>query len=453
MTDLLPPPDPPPDSAGEGADGGHPERIHVVDPESPRRRRDPLPLLFAIGFIVLVAAVFYLWQHPLGQHLFTEHAGNPTEPGTEAAPPPPPASAAQLAALQQHVDSMQQEIVAVRQATQAAAQDAQSAHQQAESMRQAVQTAQQQAEAAQQTVRAAQQQADAAQQQAAALAKRLDALERRPVPMPPDLGPLQARIAALEKRSEQPPPLPPELASLGARVDSLASRLDQLADRQGQLLSQQQQLSAEGQRIAGQIQGGGAALSRRLDTLEARIAGVEQQAGKVSGLADRAGRIARIQAAEAALDAGLPIGDLPDAPPGLARFANAAPPTPASLRLAFPAAARDAEAAAAAESGGAAHTGFWDSAGERLRSLVTVRRGDQVIVGNRVDGAIASANHALDAGDLAGAVAAVSRLQGAPAQAFADWRARAESLLEARRALAALAAHAALIAAPAAARA
>ncbi|MBV9757995.1 MAG: hypothetical protein JO047_13150 [Alphaproteobacteria bacterium] len=425
MTDLLPPPDPPPESAGEGAGAAHPERDRAAEQGSPRKRRDPLPLLFAIGFIVLVAAVFYLWQHPLGQHLRTENAGKPAESGAAVAPPP--ATAAQLAALQQQVDSMQREIVAARQATEAAGQNAQAARQQAET--------------AQQAVQAARQQADAAQQQMAALAQRVDMLERRPAPAPPDLGPLEARIAALEKRSQQPPPLPPELANLGARVDGLAGRLDQLADREGQLATQQQHLTDQTQQLTGQIQGE-AALSRRLDGLEARVGAVEQQAGKVSGLADRAGRIARIQAAEAALDAGLPIGDLPDAPPALARFANAAPPTPAALRLAFSAAARDAEAAATVEAGADGHSGFWNAVGERLRSLVTVRRGDQVIVGNRVDGAIASASHALDAGDLAAAVAAVSRLQGAPAQAFAAWRDQAESLLEARRALAALAARA-----------
>jgi predicted nucleic acid-binding Zn-ribbon protein len=422
MTDLLPPPDPPPDATGDGPEGAHPERVRASDPAPPRKRRDPLPLLFAIGFIVLVAAVFYLWQHPLGQHLFSENTGTPAEQGTAAAPTP--ATAAQLAALQQQVESMQREIVVARQGTEAARQDAQAARQQAE--------------AAQQAVQAGRQQADTAQQQMAMLAQRVDALEHRPAPPQPDLAPLEGRIAALEKRSGQPP----ELAGLSARVDSLAGRLDRLADQQGQLANQQQYLTDQRQQLAGQIQGDETAQTRRLDALEARIAAVEQQAGKVSGLADRAGRIARIQAAEAALDAGLPVGDLPDAPPALARFANSAPPTPASLRLAFPAAARDAETAAATESGGAERAGFWDAVGERLRSLITVRRGDRVIVGNRVDGAIASASHALDAGDLAGAVAAVSRLHGAPAQAFAAWRTQAESLLEARRALASLAARA-----------
>ena len=433
MTDLLPPPD----SAGEGADSAHHERVHVVDPASPRKRRDPLPLLFGIGFIVLVAAVFYLWQHPLGQHLFSENAGNPTEPATENAQPEP-ATAAQLTALQQQVDSMQREIVAARQATQAAQQDADAARQQAA--------------AAQQTMHTARQQADAVQQQLAALAQRVDALERRPIPKQPDLGPIEARIAALEKKSEQPVPLPPDLANLGARFESLAARLDQLANRNEQLATQQQAVAAHEQQLANQVQGDEATLGQRLDAIDSRIGAVAQQAGKVSGLADRAGRIARIQAAEAALDAGLPIGDLPDAPPALARFTNTAPPTPASLRLAFPAAARDAEATATAASGEAGHAGFWDAVGQRLQSLVTVRRGDQVIVGNRVDGTIAAASHALDAGDLAGAVAAVSQLQGPPAQAFAGWRAQAESLLDARRALAAMAAHAALTAHPASAR-
>jgi len=283
-------------------------------------------------------------------------------------------------------------------------------------------------------------------QQAEALQPRIDALEKRPVSAEPDLGPLEARITALEKRAEQPPapaPLPPEVASLAPRLDALAARMEQLAAREEQLATQEQQLATHEQQLAGQVQSGQAGLDKRLEAVEGRIGAVEQQSGKLSGLADRAGRVAHIQAAEAALDAGLPIGEFPDAPPALARFATTAPPTEAALRLAFPAAAQAAAAAAGPET---SRMPFWHAVERRFESLVTVRRGDQVILGNPVDGTIARAARALDAGDLAGAVAAVSQLQGGPAQAFASWRTQAESLLEARRALAALAAHAALTA-------
>lgn len=398
MTDSFPPSENPPEPPGE-TDTPRTERL-LADTVPPRKRPDPLPILFGIGIIVLLAAVFYLWQHPLGQHLAADNT-TPTAPQ--------PATVAQVQALQQQLDAMQRRL-----------------------------------DAAQQQAQASQQQAQSAQQQTEALQQRVDAIEKRPVPVEPDLGPLEARIAAMEKRAEQPPapaPLPPEVANLGPRLDALAARMEQLAAREDQLATQEQQVATHEQQLAGQVQGSQAGLDKRLEAVEGRIGAVEQQAGKLSGLADRAGRVARIQAAEAALDAGLPIGDFPDAPPALARFATTAPPTEAALRLAFPAAARAAEAAARPET---AKMPFWQAVQRRFESLVTVRRGDQVILGNPADTTIARAVRALDAGDLAGALAAVSQLQGAPAQAFANWRAQAESLLEARRALAALAAHAAM---------
>ena len=78
----------------------------------------------------------------------------------------------------------------------------------------------------------------------------------------------------------------------------------------------------------------------------------------------------------------------------------------------------------------------------RAESLVTVRRGDNVLVGDPASGVIARARTALDAGDLAGAVTVLSTLSGPPAQAMAPWLGQAKALLEARAALAALAARA-----------
>jgi hypothetical protein len=54
---------------------------------------------------------------------------------------------------------------------------------------------------------------------------------------------------------------------------------------------------------------------------------------------------------------------------------------------------------------------------------------------------LARAHMALDAGDLAGAVAAVSALSGPAARAVANWRGDAQSLLDARAGLASMAAH------------
>jgi hypothetical protein len=69
----------------------------------------------------------------------------------------------------------------------------------------------------------------------------------------------------------------------------------------------------------------------------------------------------------------------------------------------------------------------------RLRSLVTIRRVGAGAVEGGAEAAVASAEAAVHDGDLAGAVAALETLKGAPAQAARPWldEARARSAIEA----------------------
>jgi hypothetical protein len=224
----------------------------------------------------------------------------------------------------------------------------------------------------------------------AAAAQSAPAAAAGPTAAAPDLGPLQARIAALEQRPP-PAPAPTPDASLAPRVT---------AD-------------------------------------EARLATLEKTAELPAQLADRANRVARIQAAFIALSAGRPLGDLPGAPPALARYATAAPPTEAGLRLAFPAAAQAALAAGRPAPG---DKPFMERIWAEAQDLVTIRRGEHVLVGDPAAGVLAHARTALDAGDLAGAVASVGSLSGPAAQALAAWLDQARGLLAARAALADLAA-------------
>ncbi len=78
---------------------------------------------------------------------------------------------------------------------------------------------------------------------------------------------------------------------------------------------------------------------------------------------------------------------------------------------------------------------FLDRVWTRAQGLLTVRQGDRVIVGDPAAGVIARARDDLDAGDLAGAVEAVSKLTGPAAQAMTNWVQSARSLLAARTAL------------------
>jgi len=293
------------------------------------------------------------------------------------------------------------------------------------------------------------------------LEQSLSRLEERALAQPADLKPLDNRLTALERR----PPVPGDIATRGdlagfatrddlaglvprAELGGIASKIDGLAGRQDQLAQREQGFeTALGNRMDGlesklaaieQELTAAKALAGQVDQAAKRLDVVESQAGQVAALADKSGRIARIQAAQAALNSGAPLGELPGAPAPLVRFMHDPPPTEAELRLAFPAAAEAAEAASRPSTDGKP---FLDRVWTRAQDLVNLREGDRVILGDPASGVIARARHALDAGDLAGAVSALDALSGPPAEAIAAWRARAQSLLDARAALAALATH------------
>ena len=61
-----------------------------------------------------------------------------------------------------------------------------------------------------------------------------------------------------------------------------------------------------------------------------------------------------------------------------------------------------------------------------------------MLLGDPVSGILAHARQALDAGDLAGALAALKGLAGPAAAAMADWVGQAQALLDARAALASM---------------
>ena len=231
---------------------------------------------------------------------------------------------------------------------------------------------------------------------------RLTVLEKRPIP---DLGKITARIEALEGRSV-------DQTQLGSRIDTLSGRIE--------LLSGRDQTAAD-------------AAKQRLDALTSRIAALESNAAGLDAVTKRMGRIAKIQVASLALEFGRPVGDLPGAPEALARYGHAAPPTEAELRLQFP---RYEKAALAAKQPDEGDAPFVDRVWDRAQSLITIRRGTDVVVGNPAAIMLSKAQDALDLGDIASAVSAVEQLKGQPAQAMAPWLADAKSLLGARSALA-----------------
>ncbi len=224
-----------------------------------------------------------------------------------------------------------------------------------------------------------------------------------------------------------------------AAAAALAGRIDaaQAADRTAR--------DALATSLGGRVDAAGAQntksladLSGKVDALDARLVTVEQSSGKVAGLAARAGTMAQLQSAQDSLAAGHKLGAIPGAPPALARYANAAPPTDAALRLSF---ADASEAARLASQPQNANRPFLGRMWSRVQQAVVVRQGDDVLVGDPAAGVLARAADAMGAGDLPGTVEIVETLQGPARQAMADWLAQAHGLLDARAALSSLVAH------------
>ncbi len=240
-----------------------------------------------------------------------------------------------------------------------------------------------------------------------ALEERLTQLEQRPVLAPDRLAMLEGRLAALEQRPAPPPapeatPPEPQVAAAGG---------------------------SSGPPQAGES-GTDRSLASRVEILEQRLINAEKAIRAATA------RIALLQTVRVALNAGKPLGEIPGAPPALAKFAFVAPPTEAALRLAFPAAA-SAAAQAGDPAGGALPLAqrMW----QQVQTLATVQQGDKVLIGAPVTRVLAQAQARLDVGDLAGAVAALDQLDPGAAKAIAGWRADAQALLDARAALTVLA--------------
>ena len=418
-----------------------PERVRIEGP--PRPRRDFLPVLYLLGFLVLAGALFYLYRNP----------GTPA--GVEQ-------ETARVDTLQQQLDALAGRLNTLEQRPAPTA-----------DLR-------------------------PVEARIAALEPRLSALEQRPVPPPqPDFGPITARLeasvskqdAALSAQASSLQDIADRLGAVEGRVaaagkqdaavfQGLADRLgaiesqvaatqvqtvagfqgltDRLGTLEGQVAATQKQDAAsfggltnrlgtvEGQVAAMQKQDAASLqeLTNRLGTVENRVAAVEKQdsaiAGQLGGVTERAQRTSRIQVAAAALDAGQKLGEIPGAPPALARFAFNAPPTEAGLRLSFNAAAEAAQNAS--QPGTMEGQPFASRLWTRAQQSLSVRQGDRVLLGDPVAGVLGHARQALEAGDLSGAVSALDGLTGPAAAAMADWVSQARALLDARSALATMAA-------------
>lgn len=398
-----------------------PENINAVPPvvETADGKTSRPPFLTWLGMAALAGGLYYTWQNP------------------QLPPPRPAASPSDLAAVAQQARGLEQQLKTGDQKLGGLDQDLRGLIDRIAKLEQRPVTA-----------------PSGAPVDLKPLETRIAALEKRVIPPPADLTPLENRLTALEKK-----PVPDivnhtELSAIAGRVDAVAGREDQLSGRiQGlettlnvrvegvdrHFGTVDEKFSTVGKQIAS-VDQKVAGIDQKLVNGDQRLAGLEKAAGQVTAVADRAGRIARLQAAQAALDAGQKLGDIADAPPTLSKFAQVNPPTMASLRLSFPDYA--AKAAEASEPETKPDDPILDRMWTKAQSLVTIRQGDTVVLGDPASGVLAHARRALDAGDLPGAVEVLSKLSGKPAAALSDWMSSAKALLDARAALTALAARA-----------
>lgn len=250
---------------------------------------------------------------------------------------------------------------------------------------------------------------DAVNQRISDLDAKLDRIDHRPQPVSAaDFAKLSARIDALDGRLANQ-------TEVASKVDTVSGRIDALSSRSQTALD---------------------ALKQQLADLSGQVSAQQNAAGNLDALGKRLDLMAKLQKAAFALSVGEPVGEVPGAPPSLSKYAHTPPPTEAQLRLSFP----QAEARALAKpQPDTVAAPFMDRVWEKAQGLVTVRRGDDVVVGDATAMALNQARSALQAGDLPGAIKAVESLKGDPAQAMASWLAEAKDLENARAALAQMA--------------
>lgn len=218
-----------------------------------------------------------------------------------------------------------------------------------------------------------------------------------------------------------------QLAVLQVEVDDLradAAKTSPVAN----LIAAQAQLEQKQTMLAAQIN----ALQNQVTADHGALAALQINAQEIGTLTARMARLNNVAAARMALEAGQPLGVIPNAPSALAVFADSAPPTLAQLKAAFPAVARHAAAVSLEDNG---QSTVWARVKLRLEGLITISDGTHVIFGPPAAAALNHMRVALANDDLAGAVAAAASLSAPTQAAMASWLIPAQQLLAAQQAL------------------
>ena len=312
---------------------------------------------------------------------------------------------------------------------------------------------------------------DAVKQQTAALSQKADSLESSISGLsgqqggsPADLAALQNSIQSLqaagEKRAQDLASIDGALKAitgdggLSSKVDDLSSKADGLTAATAKNEAGVANLVNEVRTVSGQVSGLGvdrlrsdtAALSTKLDSFEDRLGTIEGQVrGQVA--AERNAMLLAVGQLDDAVAAGQPFAQSLSL---VASYADASVPAAAMATLQSHATSGvttlsalrtrfddRADAIVAADYDATADEGLFGDVMRNLSQLVIVRSRDPNDPG--ANGVVVRTEAALRAGNLAGAVAEVESLEGAPAQAAASWLADAKARLAVDSALVALA--------------
>jgi predicted nucleic acid-binding Zn-ribbon protein len=266
------------------------------------------------------------------------------------------------------------------------------------------------------------------------------------------------RVAELSQRVDS---ATDETAELAGRLDNATTRLETAVGRIDSLAKRVDTLSGRVQTVENQ-----AADTESVQKLSSRVAAVDEQLAGMESLRQRmenranvedvartaaASQVARIMVVtelrdalrfKAPFDAELQAARdvLPAdaaAQAQLERLAERAAegiPTQEQLAARYNDAARNAVGAAASGEDG----GLLGGVMRRLNNVISVRPVDPGAGGSGPTAILAQAQGQLEAGDLAGAVAALDKLSGKPAEAMAPWLADARARVAATEAVAAL---------------
>lgn len=396
-----------------------------LPPGTMAQKRDLLPILYLIGFLVLAGSLFFLWQNPPTSKLALQENGALDQ------------LKQQVADLQTKVSSLNQQPATASQAEFAA-------------LRQQVATLQARPDVAPATVQE--------------LAAKVGALEAKPTVDPASVQQLSAKVGALEAKPSVDPAsvqqldtkitalqdrkivTPEQLSLLSEQVQAVGKSVPDVKPLEQKVAALEQRPTYDPAAATGKFTDLGTKLQQAQDIdgkLATGVDGLQKQqaafADQLKTLTQKAQITARLQGMAAALAAGQKLGDIPGAPPALARYATEAPPTEAALRESFD---RYADAAQkASQPALTQNQDFGQRLWTRAQQAVTVRQGDRVLVGDPIAGVLTNARDKLDNGDLAGSVNVLKGLAGPAAAAMQPWTDQAQSLVAARAAIASLAAN------------